>query len=52
MKKNGLPACRGRRPHLRDFQEKDCEEPLKTILLGASNTWFPVTLSSRCIPES
>lgn len=47
-----LPSCRGRRPHLRDFQEKRCEEPLKMMLLGASNSWFPLTLSALHIPAA
>lgn len=45
-----LPICRGRRPHLRDVDPKSCQEPLRAILLGASNTWFPVTLSALAIP--
>lgn len=44
--------CRARRPHLRDFESKECPEPAKTILLGASNSWFPVTLSALSIPSS
>jgi hypothetical protein len=45
-----LPACRGRRPHLRDCAEGGCTEPLRAILLGASNSWFPLTLSALAIP--
>jgi hypothetical protein len=45
---NSLPACRGRHPHLDDFE--DCEEEPRGILLGASNGWFPVTLSVLAIP--
>ena len=47
-----LPGCRGRRPHLRDVDPKGCKEPLRAILLGASNTWFPVTLSALAIPTA
>jgi hypothetical protein len=47
-----LPVCRGRRPHLRDTDPKGCTEPLRAILLGASNTWFPVTLSALAIPTA
>ena len=47
-----MPKCRGRRPHLRDFEEEQCEEQLQTLLLGASNSWFPVILSSLAIPVS
>ncbi len=44
-----LPACRGRHPHLDRF-DGDCEEKPRGILLGASNGWFPVTLSVLAIP--
>ncbi len=47
-----LPGCRGRRPHLRDVEPKGCKEPLRAILLGASNTWFPVTMSAFAIPTA
>jgi hypothetical protein len=46
-----LPQCRGKRPHLRD-REEGCQEPMKTILLGASNSWFPIPLSALSIPSS
>lgn len=49
---NIFPTCRGRRPHLRDFQDKKCKEPMKAILLGASNSWFPITLSALYVPTS
>nr|HRW10680.1 DrmB family protein [Caldilineaceae bacterium] len=39
--KQSMPLCRGRRPHLRDFVEEQCNRPLTAILLGASNLWFP-----------
>jgi hypothetical protein len=45
-----LPLCRGRRPHLRDYDDKRCGEQMRTILLGASNSWFPVTLSALSVP--
>ena len=44
-----LPRCRGRHPHLRRFDE-GCGEEVRTILLGASNTWFPMTMSVLSIP--
>lgn len=47
-----LPRCRGRRPHLRDFEEEGCRLPAEAILLGASNSWFPVTRSILHIPAS
>lgn len=46
-----LPKCRGRHPHLGSF-DKSCDQPVKTILLGASNAWFPVTRSALSIPRS
>ncbi len=49
--KENLPACRGRHPHLDRFED-DCEENPRTILLGATNGWFPVTLSVLAIPQT
>lgn len=43
--------CRGHHPHLR-LLEPNCPEPAKTILLGASNSWFPTALSALSIPRS
>ena len=45
---SALPACRGHHPHL-DTYEK-CDAELRTILLGASNSWFPITVSVLAIP--
>ena len=45
-----MPDCRGRRPHLRDYETDPCGLKMRTIILGASNTWFPVSLSAICIP--
>ncbi len=45
-----LPKCRGRHPHLRLFEA--CGRPTRTILLGASNAWFPVTVSVLSVPFS
>lgn len=48
-----LPPCRGRRPHLRDFEPEGCEvEHVRAMLQGASNSWFPVVLSALSIPAS
>jgi len=49
--KNVMPPCNARRPHLRDHDEKGCPHQMKAILLGASNAWFPITLSSLFIPK-
>ncbi len=46
--RKNLPACRGRHPHLNKFEE--CKEESRTILLGATNGWFPITLSVLAIP--
>jgi hypothetical protein len=48
--RKNLPACRGRRPHLRDYEE-GCPEQMRAILLGASNSWFPVVLSALSVPS-
>jgi hypothetical protein len=48
-----MPACRGRRPHLRDFDPKGCDvEHVQPILQGASNSWFPVLLSALSVPQA
>jgi hypothetical protein len=44
-----LPACRGRHPHLDKF-DSDCNEQPRAVLLGATNSWFPITLSVLAIP--
>jgi hypothetical protein len=44
-----LPGCRGRHPHLGEVTD-GCDQPLRTILLGASNGWFPVTMSVLSVP--
>jgi hypothetical protein len=47
--KENLPACRGRHPHL-DRYDNDCDEVPRGVLLGATNSWFPITLSALAIP--
>jgi len=49
--KSELPACRGRHPHL-DQYDDGCEEDARTVLLGATNSWFPITLSALAIPRT
>lgn len=44
-----LPSCRGRHPHLDTFDDT-CEEPPRAVLLGATNSWFPVSMSALAIP--
>lgn len=45
-----LPTCLGRHPHLRDYDAKGCERTVHPLVLGASNLWFPLVLSSIAIP--
>jgi hypothetical protein len=45
-----MPQCRGRHPHLRRFDDQGCTEQARAMLLGASNAWFPETLSALALP--
>jgi len=51
-----LGPCRGRHPHLRVFDEPTaegktvCDKDPRPVLLGASNSWFPMRLSVLSIP--
>ena len=47
--RENLPRCRGRHPHL-DRYDGGCEERARAVLLGATNSWFPITLSALAIP--
>lgn len=47
-----LQRCTGRWPHLRKFDEEPCDGRQRAILLGASNSWFPVMLSALSIPST
>ena len=48
-----LPACRGRRPHLRDSDPNGCDQKhVKPMLQGASNLWFPVLISALSVPQA
>ncbi|MFI5458919.1 MAG: DrmB family protein [Isosphaerales bacterium] len=47
-----LAGCRGRWPHLRKYDEEACEGRQRAILLGASNSWFPIVLSVLSIPTT
>ncbi|MFP4338640.1 MAG: DrmB family protein [Halothece sp.] len=49
--KQNLPQCRGRHPHLRTFDE-ECNQQMKGMLLGASNSWFSIALSALSIPTT
>src|SRR5271157_301239 len=50
--KDELSKCRGRWPHLRKFDEEKCDGTQRAILLGASNSWFPIMLSVLSIPST
>ena len=49
--KENLPSCRGRHPHLDHF-DHECDEEARAVLLGATNSWFPITLSALAIPQT
>jgi hypothetical protein len=45
-----LPGCRGRHPHLDTYE--DCDEKPRAVGLGATNSWFAITLSALAIPRA
>ncbi|MDX2817723.1 DUF1998 domain-containing protein [Streptomyces sp. PA03-5A] len=47
-----LPRCRGRHPHLASFAPDGCEEQATLMIAGASNQWFPLTLSTLALPPA
>jgi hypothetical protein len=47
--KQNMPRCRGRHPHIRNFDE-ECSQQMRGMFLGASNSWFGITLSALSIP--
>ncbi|MFD7578559.1 DrmB family protein [Kitasatospora sp. NPDC059817] len=49
--RRNLPACRGRHPHLGAFFEYNgCDREATLMVAGASNQWFPMTLSALALP--
>jgi hypothetical protein len=58
VRNSDLPECRGRRPHLRDFDENPCltengnRTQVRAMLQGASNSWFPLMLTALSVPQS
>jgi hypothetical protein len=44
-------SCGARRPHLRDYDAAGCPEFMRTITLGASNSWFASLISALTIPK-
>lgn len=49
-RRDSLPMCTGRRPHLRDYDPQPCENHIRAVALGASNMWFPIALSVISVP--
>ncbi|MEZ0375494.1 MAG: DrmB family protein [Candidatus Sericytochromatia bacterium] len=47
--KHVMPRCQGIHIHLGD-QAEGCDQQMKPMTLGASNAWFPITLSVVSIP--
>lgn len=44
-----MPRCSGGHPHLRE--RFDCQRQMRPMLLGASNSWFPVGRSALSLPR-
>ena len=44
--------CNGHLPHLRSKQDKPCKEKPKLMALGASNMWFPLSMSALSVPQT
>jgi hypothetical protein len=47
-----LAQCRGRWPHLRSIEDNGCQGRQRALLLGASNSWFPLILSALSMPTT
>ncbi|MFS8499940.1 MAG: DUF1998 domain-containing protein [Micromonosporaceae bacterium] len=47
-----LPRCRGRHPHLSTFEPGGCDRDVQVIVVGASNQWFPQTMSALAVPRT
>lgn len=50
--KKAMPMCSGRHPHLRISDKEACPEQMRAILLGASNSWFSLVLSTLAVPDA
>ncbi|PJM94020.1 DUF1998 domain-containing protein [Streptomyces sp. CB01373] len=46
-----LPQCRGRHPHLGTYEPNGCDRDPVLMVAGASNQWFPLTLSALALPK-
>ena len=49
--KQHLPSCPGLHPHFANGKAKNCSQDVKTLMLGASNGWFPKVLSVLSLPK-
>ncbi|MGW9300458.1 DUF1998 domain-containing protein [Streptomyces cyaneofuscatus] len=49
--RRNLPSCRGRHPHLGTYRQNGCTEDAVLMVAGASNQWFPLTLSALALPK-
>lgn len=45
-------GCSAHHPHLRLVEPNGCQEVARTILLGSSNSWFPLVMSALSIPSA
>ncbi len=45
-----LPLCRGRHPHLSQFEP--CQNSTRTLALGATNSWFAMQLRAFSLPRA
>ncbi|MDT0422982.1 DUF1998 domain-containing protein [Streptomyces evansiae] len=49
---SNLPACRSHHPHLGTFAPGGCREFARTMVLGATNSWFASQLKVFSIPRA
>lgn len=49
--RRNLPTCRGRHPHLGTYEANGCAQDAVLMVAGASNQWFPLTLSALALPK-
>jgi len=47
--RQAMPRCNGAHPHLRE--RSGCLRQVRPMLLGASNSWFPVSRSALSLPR-
>ncbi|MEH0416866.1 DUF1998 domain-containing protein [Streptomyces sp. B21-083] len=50
--RRNLPRCRGRHPHLGTYETNGCDQEPVLMVAGASNQWFPLTLSALALPKA